>query len=47
MLRIPGSLNSKNNMQVRIVRKWDGTSKVQADLLYDQFLAYLIVQQQL
>ena len=42
MLRIPGSFNSKNNVQVRIVQKWDGTSKVQLNLLYSRFLAYLI-----
>ena len=46
MLRIPGSFNSKNNVQVRIVKKWDGTSKVPAYLLYDKFLAYLINQGQ-
>jgi len=28
MLRIPGSFNSKNNMQVRVVHEWNGTSKV-------------------
>jgi hypothetical protein len=42
MLRIPGSFNSKNNVQVGVVQKWDGTSKVQLNLLYSRFLAYLI-----
>lgn len=42
MLRVPGSFNSKNNVQVRIVEKWDGITKVRLDLLYGQFLAYLM-----
>jgi len=42
MLRIPGSFNSKNNVQVLVVQKWNGASKVQLDLLYGQFLAYII-----
>jgi hypothetical protein len=46
MLRIPGSFNSKNNVQVRIMQKWNGTSKVPAHLLYDKFLAYLVSQGQ-
>jgi hypothetical protein len=46
MLRIPGSFNSKNNVQVRIMQKWNGTSKVPAHLLYSKFLAYLINQGQ-
>jgi hypothetical protein len=46
MLRIPGSFNSKNNVQVRIVQKWNGTSKVQLHLLYSRFLAYLVDQGQ-
>jgi hypothetical protein len=44
LLRIPGSYNSKNMSQVKIVQKWDGTSKVLLHLLYDKFLAYLIDQ---
>jgi hypothetical protein len=44
MLRIPGSFNSKNNVQVRIMQKWNGTSKVPAHLLYSKFLAYLVNQ---
>ena len=31
-------------MQVRIMQKWNNTSKVQAHLLYDKFLAYLVNQ---
>lgn len=46
MLRIPGSFNSKNNVQVRIIQKWNGTSRLPAHLLYDKFLAYLLNQGQ-
>ena len=42
LLRVPGSYNSKNMSQVRIVQKWNGTSKMLLQLLYDKFLAYLI-----
>lgn len=44
LLRIPGSYNSKNMSQISIVQKWNGTSKVPLELLYDKFLAYLIDQ---
>jgi Primase X len=44
MLRIPGSFNSKNNAQVRIVQNWDNSYKVPVHLLYDRFLEYLINQ---
>jgi hypothetical protein len=44
MLRIPGSFNSKNNVQVQVVQKWNGNSKVPMHLLYDKFLAYLVDQ---
>jgi hypothetical protein len=33
MLRVPGSFNSKNNVQVQVVQKWNGNSKVPAYLL--------------
>jgi hypothetical protein len=46
MLRIPGSYNSKNMTQIKIVHKWNGTSKVPTHLLYDKFLAYLMDQGQ-
>ncbi len=46
MLRIPGSFNSKNNVQVQVVQKWNGTFKVPAHLLYNKFLAYLVDQGQ-
>ena len=46
MLRIPGSFNSKNNVQVKVVQKWNGTFKVPAHLLYNKFLAYLVNQGQ-
>jgi hypothetical protein len=45
LLRIPGSYNSKNMSQVKIVQKWNGTSKVPLDLLYSKFLAYPIDQE--
>jgi hypothetical protein len=44
LLRIPGSYNSKNMSQVKIVQKWNGISKVLSHLLYSQFLACLIDQ---
>jgi hypothetical protein len=46
MLRIPGSYNSKNMTQVKIVQKWNSNSKVPTHLLYDKFLAYLVDQGQ-
>ena len=44
LLRIPGSYNSKNMCQVKIIQKWNGASKVSLHLLYDKFLAYVIDQ---
>jgi hypothetical protein len=44
LLRIPGSYNSKNMSQVKIVQKWNSTSKIPLHLLYCKFLAYLIDQ---
>jgi hypothetical protein len=46
MLRIPGSFNSKNNVQVLVVQKWNGMSKVPAHLLYSKFLTYIVDQGQ-
>jgi hypothetical protein len=46
MLRIPGSFNSKNNMQVQVIQKWTGTSKVSSHLLYEKFLAYILDKDQ-
>jgi hypothetical protein len=40
MLRIPGSLNSKNNAQVRLIEKWDG-NRPNINLLVGTFCAYL------
>ena len=40
MLRIPGSVNSKNNTQVKIVKKWDGNWP-KINLLIGTFCAYL------
>jgi len=42
MLRIPGSFNSKNNVQVKVIQKWSGTEKVPVNLLYNKFLAYTV-----
>jgi hypothetical protein len=42
LLRIPGSYNSKNMSQVKIVQRWNSTSKVPLHLLYSKFLACLI-----
>jgi hypothetical protein len=44
LLRLPGSYNSKNMCQVKIVQKWNGNSKVPLHFLHDKFLAYLIDQ---
>jgi len=44
LLRIPGSYNSKNMSQVKVVLEWNGTSKIPLHLLYSKFLAYLIDQ---
>jgi Primase X len=44
LLRIPGSYNSKNMSQVKIIHKWDSNSKVPLHLLYSKFLAYLVDQ---
>ena len=41
MMRLPGSINSKNLAQVRVLHSWNGSRKVQADLLYDNFIKYL------
>ncbi|HEY7569883.1 MAG TPA: DNA primase noncatalytic subunit PriX [Nitrososphaeraceae archaeon] len=40
MLRIPYSYNSKNNAQVRIIKKWDG-NRSNISLLVGSFCAYL------
>ena len=42
MLRIPGTINSKNNKQVTIIQKWNGyRPRLTLDLM-DEFLLYLI-----
>ncbi len=43
MLRIPRSLNSKNNVQVKIIKKWDG-NRSGINLLIGSFCAYLYDQ---
>jgi non-catalytic primase subunit PriX-like protein len=40
MLRIPGSINSKNNLQVTVIKKWDGC-RPNIRLLVGSFCAYL------
>jgi hypothetical protein len=40
LLRIPYSYNSKNNTQVRIIKKWDG-NRPNISLLIGSFCAYL------
>jgi hypothetical protein len=44
MLRIPGSVNSRINAQVRIINKWDG-NRPNINLLIGTFCAYLKEQQ--
>jgi hypothetical protein len=44
MLRIPGSLNSKNGTQVKVVKKWDG-NRPHIKLLIGSFCSYLKEQQ--
>lgn len=41
LLRVPGSINSKTNAEVKILQKWNG---VRPDIkyLYGDFLAYLV-----
>ena len=43
MLRIPGSLNSKNSVQVKTIKKWDG-NRPGINLLIGSFCAYLYDQ---
>ena len=41
LLRIPGSINSKSNTEVRILQRWNGI-KPDIKFVYGDFLAYLI-----
>lgn len=41
MLRVPGSFNSKNNVQVTIVQSWDGRRKPEINYLLSDFCVYL------
>ena len=43
MTRIPGSINSKNNEQVRIIKKWDGL-RPNIKLMIGSFYAYIVDQ---
>lgn len=42
MIRIPGSINSKNGKQVQIVQRWDGVTKPKINLLLYEFSRWLI-----
>jgi hypothetical protein len=44
MLRIPGTYNSKNNAQVRIIKKWNNNNRPDIALLLGSFCAYLTDQ---
>jgi hypothetical protein len=44
MVRIPGSFNSKNGKQVKILQKWDGESKLAAHKFYDRFVTHLMAR---
>jgi hypothetical protein len=44
MLRIPGSINSKNGQAVKIIRKWNGHDKPSIKLLLEDFYVYLCDQ---
>jgi Primase X len=44
MLRIPGSINSKNGIQVKVVKKWDG-NRPHIKLLIGSFCSYLREQE--
>jgi Primase X len=41
MMRIPGSINSKNNCEVRTVQEWDGFSRPTINYLLADFCGYL------
>ena len=41
MIRIPGSVNSKNGQQVKVIQQWDG-KRVQINYLLRDFRRYLI-----
>ena len=43
MTRVPGSINSKNNEQVRIIKKWDGL-RPNIKLMIGSFYAYIVDQ---
>jgi hypothetical protein len=45
MVRIPGSINSKNNLQVRIVQYWDN-ERPDIRLLLGSFYAWLLTEDQ-
>ena len=42
MMRIPGSVNSKNNCQVRLVQEWDGANRPAINYLLADFCGYIV-----
>ena len=45
MLRIPGTYNSKNGVQVRIINRWETLTKIpDINLLIGSFMAYITGQ---
>jgi hypothetical protein len=41
MLRIPGSINSKNGQEVKLLQQWDG-KRIEINYLLRDFRRYLI-----
>ena len=41
LLRVPNSINSKTNTEVKIVQRWNGV-KPDVRFVYSYFLAYLV-----
>jgi hypothetical protein len=41
MMRIPGSINSKNNCEVRLVQEWNGKTRPAINYLLADFCGYL------
>jgi hypothetical protein len=41
MMRIPGSINSKNNSEVKIIQRWDGVNRPAINYLLADFCVYL------
>jgi hypothetical protein len=41
MMRIPGSINSKNNSEVKIIQQWDGVNRPAINYLLADFCGYI------